>query len=221
MRILFESSVEAGVANAGMNERQAVSDAELLRRGLAGDEDAFRAVYERLKSGIFRYAFYMTNSRTTAEEVTQEVFLTLLRKGEQFDSAQGDVGAFTFGFARNIVHRALRREKYQRLLFAGAKDEVAAEPASASDALTTGLIRGENVLRVRAAIGALPEHYRQVVVLCDLCELSYGEAAARLECAVGTIRSRLNRAHGLLARKLKLPIDAAKELRDNAEGCLT
>jgi RNA polymerase sigma-70 factor, ECF subfamily len=65
------------------------------------------------------------------------------------------------------------------------------------------MIRSELAERVQAAVASLPDHYRQVVVLCDLCELSYAEAASRLGCAVGTIRSRLNRARALLAEKLK------------------
>ena len=74
---------------------------------------------------------------------------------------------------------------------------------SESDALPAQMIRTELAERVQAAVASLPDHYRQVVVLCDLCELSYAEAASRLRCALGTIRSRLSRAHALLAEKLK------------------
>ncbi len=204
-----------------MDELHATPDTELLLQALSGNENSFQVLYDRLKGSIFRYAFYMTNSRTTAEDVTQEVFISLLRNGRKFDSSQGDVGAFTFGFARNMVHRALRHQKFHRLLFADdPKDAASLAPATASDELTRSLIRDENVLLVRAAVAALPEHYRQAVVLCDLCEFSYAEAAARLNCAVGTIRSRLSRAHALLAAKLK-PSSSASQLRDSAEGCLT
>lgn len=203
-----------------VEELNAMSEAELLRLALAGNEDAFRLLYERVKNGIFRYAFYMTNSRTAAEEATQEVFLTLLRKGRRYDASQGDVGAFTFGLARNVVRQVERRERSYRAVL--NDDAVEENAASAPEALTGNLIRGERVASVRAAIAALPEHYRQAVVLCDLCELSYAEAAARLECAVGTIRSRLNRGHVLLAQKLKLLGDLEDEVRDaGAEGCLT
>ena len=100
-----------------MEEPNAIPDAELLRQALAGDELAFRALYERLKRGVFRYAFYMTNSRSAAEEVLQEVFMTLLEKGKSFNPAQGDLGAFTFGLARNIVRRVERRERSWRARF--------------------------------------------------------------------------------------------------------
>ena len=63
----------------------------------------------------------------------------------------------------------------------------------------------ENVTRVRQAIGTLPENYREVVVLCELEEMSYEEAAAALGCPVGTVRSRLHRARAILVEKLREP----------------
>jgi RNA polymerase sigma-70 factor (ECF subfamily) len=61
----------------------------------------------------------------------------------------------------------------------------------------------ENVNRVRQAIATLPENYREVVVLCELDELSYEDAAAALDCPVGTVRSRLHRARAILVEKLR------------------
>src|SRR5690348_12016443 len=87
-----------------------LSDADLLRMSRLGREDAFLALYERLKRGIFRYAYYMTNSKSHAEEVTQEVFVSLLREGNRYREERGDVAAFAFGIARNFVRRIGRRE---------------------------------------------------------------------------------------------------------------
>ncbi len=202
-----------------MDELTAMSEAELLRLALGGNEDAFRLLYERLKSGIFRYAFYMTTSRTAAEEVTQEVFLTLLKKGRRYNPAHGELGAFTFGLARNLVRRVERRERTYRSLHVEAPGE---DAGIVPEAVTAYVIRDERAGIVHAAIAALPEHYRQAVVLCDLCELTYAEAAARLDCAVGTVRSRLNRGHALLAKKLKLLGEPAGDMHGSgAEGCLT
>jgi RNA polymerase sigma-70 factor (ECF subfamily) len=160
-----------------------------------------------MKGGIFRYAFYMTNSKSAAEEVTQEVFISLLRDGRRYRETQGEVGAFAFGIARNFVRRIERRERaYQPLPSDETLENLSGSLVSGSEGLPGQVIRGELVESVRAAIASLPEHYRQVVVLCDLCELSYAEAASRLECAVGTIRSRLNRGHALLAQN-----EAARE----------
>jgi RNA polymerase sigma-70 factor, ECF subfamily len=191
-------------AGSSMDELANRADSELLELSLAGDENAFVALYERLKGSIFRYAFYMTNSQTAAEEVTQEVFISLLKQGKRYQSEQGAVAAFAFGIARNFVRRIRRREhRYEPL----PNDDLAAHLASGlglpAETLSRQMIHNERAARVQSAIASLPDHYRQAVVLCDLCELSYAEAADRLNCAIGTVRSRLNRAHSLLTQKLK------------------
>ena len=73
----------------------------------------------------------------------------------------------------------------------------------------------EAIGRVRQAIATLPENYREVVVLCELEEMSYEEAATALDCPVGTIRSRLHRARAVLVEKLR---DAQPVRRASAVG---
>jgi DNA-directed RNA polymerase specialized sigma24 family protein len=85
------------------------SDAELLRLAVAGEEEAFLLLYGRLKAGIFRYAFYMTCSKANAEEVTQEVFITLLRESPDYRQDRRDLAAFAFGISRNFVQRIAHR----------------------------------------------------------------------------------------------------------------
>jgi len=196
------------------------SDYDLLLRSAAGDESAFILLYEKLKPGIYRYAFYMTGSRPASEEILQEAFISLLREAGKYRPDRGDVAAFAFGIARNLVRRMERRERNFESLTTADEIENAALTISAS-ALPTELIRNETIERVQAAVASLPYHYRQVVVLCDLCELSYADAASRLECAIGTVRSRLNRAHHLLAEKLKTLKSAEPNLGPaGTEGCL-
>ena len=197
-------------------------DGDLLRRALAGDEAAFLALYDKLKSGIFRYAFYMTNSRTAAEEITNAVLICLLSDGRPSPPERGDVGAFAFGIARNFIRRMGRRERtYEPLPGDNVLASFSSRLVSPSEALAGQLIRNEMVEQVQSAIATLPDHYRQAVVLCDLCELSYEEAASRLRCALGTIRSRLNRAHALLAEKLEpLRGRQADVGATGTEGCL-
>ncbi len=205
-----------------MDELQTRSDAELLKLSLSGEETAFRLLYERLKTGIFRYAFYMTNSRSSAEEVTQEVFISLLKEGRNFREEKGEVAGFAFGMARNFVRRIERRERPYSALPAGDDfEKLSGARAADREALPGQMIRNELVERVQSAIASLPDHYRQAVVLCDLCDFSYEQAASRLGCAVGTIRSRLNRAHALLAHKLKPLRNSQAALGSpGAEGCL-
>jgi RNA polymerase sigma-70 factor, ECF subfamily len=189
---------------ASTNQPADRSDGALLRLALIGDEAAFLELYHRLKDGIFRYAFYMTSSKSVAEEVTQEVFICLLKEGHKYRASLGDVAAFSFGIARNFIRRVERRERaYQPLAANEALENLSGNLISEAEALSRQIIRSELVGRVQAAVASLPDHYRQAVVLCDLCEFSYADAASRLHCSIGTIRSRLNRAHTLLAQKLK------------------
>jgi len=131
------------------------------------------------------------------------------------------IGIFVFGIARNFVRRVRRRERiYWPLPEDDAVERLAASLILEPQSLQRNLARGEAVEQVRAAIASLPDHYAQVVILCDFCELSYADAAVRLACPVGTVRSRLNRAHNLLARKLK-PMKSTETLpASGTEGCL-
>lgn len=197
------------------------SDAELLELSLAGDEDAFLLLYGRLKGPVFRYAFFMTNSNTAAEEVVQEVFISLLKSGKRYRPAQGDLPGFVFGIARNLIRRLKKRERlYEELPGDEVLEKISARQPG-TDELAAQVMRYEGIERIRTAIASLPDHYRQTIVLCDLCELTYIEAASRLKCAVGTVRSRLNRAHELLAQKLKQSKKPQPELpATGTEECL-
>lgn len=197
------------------------SDASLLRRAVAGEEPAFVTLYEKLKGGIYRYAFYMTNSRSVAEEVVQEVFILLLKEGGSYRESRGDVGAFAFGIARNFIRRIDRRERKYEPIPADDSAKLGDRLISDAESVSGALIRNEVTAQVQAAIASLPDHYRQAVVLCDLCELSYEQAASRLQCAVGTIRSRLHRAHNMLVEKLRPLRSREPEVgEEGPEGCL-
>jgi len=179
------------------------SDQELLRLMLEGDEAAFTALYRRRQGAIFRFALQMGGSRAMAEEVTQETFLTLIQEARRYDPARGSVAAYLYGIARNQVLRRLDSERAPAPLEPSDNDQgAAAAGLAAGDDLLGNLLGREQVERVRAAVLALPARYREVVVLCDLHEIDYAEAARALGCPIGTVRSRLHRAHRMLAGKL-------------------
>ncbi len=163
----------------------------------AGDEGAFVALYRRRQGGVYRFALHMSGSESTAEDVTQEVFLTLIRDAGRFDARRGSVAAFLYGIARNFVLRWLDREPPRP---AAEEDERPTAESGPLDLLT----KAETIESVRSAVVSLPLHYREVVVLCELQEMDYAQAAAALGCAVGTVRSRLHRARGILAERLAI-----------------
>lgn len=188
-----------------MTPPETTSDAELLRLTLAGDEAAFTSLFRRRQGGVYRFALHMSGSEAVAEDVVQEVFIVLMRDGRNFDPSRGSVAAYLYGIARNHVLRVFERERALVPLAAEngeGGDAPRADLVSADDPLGD-LTRGEMIEKLRQAVLALPEHYREVVVLCELQELSYAEAAAALDCAVGTVRSRLHRARAMLSAKLR------------------
>jgi RNA polymerase sigma-70 factor (ECF subfamily) len=182
------------------------SDEELLRLIVAGNADAFTTLYRRRQAGIYRFALQMCGSEGIAEDVTQEVFMTLVRRESQiFDASRGTLAAYLYGIARNQVLRRLEKERhFVALVEDTAEDGNAAEhPATAAHDPLAELTRHELIESVQQAVLALPAHYREVVVLCELHEMSYAEAATTLGCAVGTVRSRLHRARALLCERLR------------------
>ena len=182
------------------------TDESLLQSARAGDESAFAALYRRRQAGLYRFALQMSGSESVAEDATQEVFMSLLAAAHGFDAAKGSLSSYLYGAARNQVLRRLEKER-SYVALADENDEGGAAAADHSLAAREDplaeLARGETVEAVRQAVLALPVHYREVVVLCELQEMSYAEAACALGCAVGTVRSRLHRARALLVERLK------------------
>lgn len=196
--------------NWRMNLKSDLSDSELLRSMLAGDEEALALLYRRRQSGVYRFALQMSGSKTIAEDVTQEVFLFLMREGHVFDPARGSVSAFLLGVARNHVLRRLRVEQLLAPLGDDSDDDAPFLHASSDLCPLDDLTRAETIDSVRKAVLSLPSKYREVVVLCELQDVSYGETAEILGCAIGTVRSRLHRARALLLEKLR-PATAVEE----------
>ena len=172
---------------------------------LGGDEDAFTALYRRRQGGVYRFALQMSGSEALAEDVAQEVFMVLMRDGGNFDPTRGSLAAYLYGIARNHVLRAFDRERALVRFDDEAEEggELPHENLVARPDPLGDLTRAESVEKLRQAVLALPAHYREVVVLCELHEMSYVEAAETLGCAVGTVRSRLHRARAMLAEKLR------------------
>jgi RNA polymerase sigma-70 factor (ECF subfamily) len=173
-------------------------DGDLIRRAAAGDRDAFGAIYERYRTGVYRFARLMTGSDATADDVTQEVFVTLMQTLPQYDIRRADLLTYLYGIARNVTRNRLRRERRFIPLdaAAGAADSRAGDPCAAAS-------HSQEIALLRRAIRQLPSRYREAIILCDVHGLSYAETARVLGVPVGTVRSRLSRARLRLATGLR------------------
>lgn len=178
------------------------SDEDLLRRMLGGCAESFAALYDRRQAGVYRYALRMTGSEAAAEDVTQDIFLALMREGCKFDPERGTVKSYLYGMARHRVLRRLERER-AHVAFVDEEGGSSEELPAAADDPFAELEREEMVGLVRQAVLSLPAHLREVIVLCHLQEMNYAEACEVLSCPLGTVRSRLARARALLAAKLR------------------
>lgn len=198
-----------------------INDETLLRLMMAGDGEAFAALYDRRQSGVYRFALRMSGSHAVAEDVTQDVFVALMRDGNGYDSSRGSVAAYLYGMARNRVLKRLARDRS----FVSLSNETTDEAGASDERLVTGddpldeLTRNETIEAVRQAILALPPHYREVVVLCNMQEMNYEQAAAIIGCPVGTVRSRLHRARQMLTDKLRARGDAKVTAQVSVTRC--
>lgn len=176
------------------------SDEALIVRIVSGDRDAFAALYRRRRVDVYRFALHVSGSHTVADDVTQDVFMAVIHDAGRYRPERAAVVPWLLGIARNHVRRAMD----QRPTVALPDDESESGPTLAiqPDPLG-GLARRQHVVAVRRAVLELPVKYREVVVLCDLQELTYDDAAAALGCAIGTVRSRLHRGRALLASRLR------------------
>jgi RNA polymerase sigma-70 factor (ECF subfamily) len=180
------------------------SDEQLLARTARGDAQAFALLFRRLHGRVYRFALHMTGIGAVADDVTQDVFMAVMRDAARYQGGRSGVVAWLCGIARNCARQRFDRDRRFQSLDPGDtldEDDLGGEGAVQTDPLGD-LTRAEGIQRVRKAVLSLPVRYREVVVLCDLQELTYAEAAEALSCAVGTVRSRLHRGRLLLAAKL-------------------
>jgi RNA polymerase sigma-70 factor (ECF subfamily) len=176
-----------------------LTDAELMRRAAHGNADAFGELYDRRCSAIFRFALQTCGRREVAEEIAQDTFVMLTRCISSYDEERGTVTAFLFGIARNLLLRRVERDREDKLR---VDERLDLKPATGPGPLDT-ILRSEALERIRRAVLDLPASYREAVVLCDLQELSYAEAAGVIGCPIGTVRSKLNRGRAMLAERLQ------------------
>jgi RNA polymerase sigma-70 factor (ECF subfamily) len=176
----------------------------LLARMKQGDESAFVALYRGHRDTVYRFALLYTGAAQAAADVTQDTFVHFMTHTGQFDPARGSVGAWLCGVARNLARKqcGVREEPTDPLDL--ADDARVHDSQVDHDSPLERVLRGELAEQVRRAVASIAPHYRDVLILCELSDLTYAEAAQVCGIDIGTVRSRLSRGRAALAKALRL-----------------
>lgn len=176
-------------------------DAQLLRRVAEGDAAALDRLYRRESGPVYRYALAMCGNPAWAADATQEAFLAFAAKPLGYDPTRGSLGAYLAGAVR---HGLLAQWRRSAAFAESAPDEedTAGAEACASLSPEALLVRHQAVDAVWRAVRALPWGMREAVVLVDLQERSYQQAAEVAGIDVNTLRTRLHRGRTRLAETL-------------------
>ena len=150
----------------------------------------FQAAFEQHKDVVYRFAWRMSGP-AAAEDITQDVFVSLLRHPDRFDPARGTLRAFLLGIARNLALKRWRSEHR----FDPLDEEAMAAEVLDFDRLDVGEMVGQ-------AVRALGPLQREVVILAEYEGLTLAEIARTVDADVGTVKSRLHRARENLRRML-------------------
>ena len=180
------------------DDRPPVDD-ELVSRIAAGDREAFALLYRRYRADVYRFAAHVSGSPAVADDVVQDVFVAVIEGASAYRADRSGVLPWLLGIARNHVRRWRSQRPVQPL--PGDETQDGRNLAVQPDPLVE-ISMQRHTTALRRALLELPVRYRETIVLCDLQELSYADAANALGCAVGTVRSRLHRGRALLARRL-------------------
>lgn len=163
-------------------------------------ERDFRSAFFEHKDAIYRLAWRITNSSASAEDITQDVLLFLLRQPDRFDSTRGRLRSFLLGVTRNLAWKKLSEQQRWEDLDDALLPALEMDPARAEIADLVG-----------AALQALPLAQREALVLAEYEGFSLAEIAETVGADVGTVKSRLHRARENM-RRLLAPL---KESRSN------
>lgn len=183
-----------------------LADSELARRCENGDAAAWERLVAQYQKRIWHVAFQFTGRADEAEELTQEIFIHLLKVLKSFESS-GSLPAWIQRVARNYAIDHYRRRRRERSLVSDGEefdDAVRLTPDDSGEGDPHRSLEQQDRARfLRASIDKLPTELGQAVILRDLQGMTYDEMATLLKLPLGTVKSRINRGRVELARRLE------------------
>lgn len=176
-------------------------DLIVIERIKKGDAESFTYLYERYRDRVYGFAYRMLGVQSTAEDVTQEVFLVIIQHPEKYQQARGSMLTFLCSIARNNILNRFRRRSYEvednfdEDELGLIRDDYEINPLSS-------LLEQELTAKVDECIALLPPLQREVVVLRKFQELSYQEISIITGTELNVVKARLHRARQSLAKNL-------------------
>jgi len=205
----------------GYPDTRGAQDEALIERAKAGDGQAFDELYAKYKRPILNFIYRMIGNKETAEELTQETFVRVYMNLSTF-SPKGKVSSWIYTIAGNLAKNELRDKKYFHdipLETIVVNDETSVK---LSDLIAIHKKNPEEIAEdkelqesIQKIFDTIPEKYRQVLVLCDVQELSYEEVASIIGCSVGTVASRLSRARAIFMKRFGADLGGAHHKTGN------
>jgi RNA polymerase sigma-70 factor (ECF subfamily) len=186
---------------------QSLADEELMALVAKGQARAFETIYERHGGAAFSLAYRMCGSRTLAEEVAQEAFLSIWRSGGRYDRARGSVRTWVLGIVHNRAIDALRRTVVHERR--RASDEGIEERFEARERTEIEAARREEASTIRGMLETLPDEQSRVIELAYFGGFTHSEIAEMLGAPIGTVKGRmrlgLEKLRGQLAPQGAMP----------------
>ena len=180
------------------------TDEKLISRFQAGDERAYVELVNRYKDKLLNFVFQFLGDIEQAEDVVQDTMLRLYEKKHYYKEI-AKFSTWIYTIARNLANTELRKRKRRKTTYLSqmSKEERQFEIPAVQDDVDQSLHNEFINDRIQSAINNLPEHFKLVIILRDIQELSYDDISNIVEVPLGTIKSRINRARIQLQAELQ------------------
>ena len=180
------------------------TDEQLIGRFQAGDERAYVELVNRYKDRLFNFVFPFFGDVEQSEDVVQDTMLRLYEKKHYYKEI-AKFSTWIYTIARNLANTELRKRKRRNTTYLSqmSKEERQYDIPAIQDDVDQDLQNEFMRNRINQAIDALPDHFKTVIILRDIQELSYDDISNIVEVPLGTIKSRINRARLQLQAELQ------------------
>lgn len=181
-----------------------LTDMDILSEVNAGKVDAYGKIVGRYNGRLYNFIYRFVGDRETAEDIVQETFLRAFRKRDEY-RAIANFSTWLFTIAGNLAKSELRRRKRWRMVPAERDEETDTGMELPDESARPDKVAESSIadVQIQNAINSLSDNYRQVILLRDVEGMSYQEISEIVDCPVGTVKSRVNRARLKLQQKLK------------------